>query len=401
MEDPGNRLRELFEKYLANQINEEEYVELWKTLQVDGKRHSLIQELQILWENSAGSRAPLSSEEWNSKMQALINNTDDTEDNIPPAHRLWISKTQKWLAAAAIALFLAGGYYLIQIKPSISKTELVSMQVHKDNTDILPGGNKAVLTLSNGASIILDSAANGLITRQGDASVSKAGSGRLAYNQLNGSASPVVYNTLRTPRGGQYQLKLPDGSMVWLNAASSIRFPTAFTGDKREVEMTGEIYFEIAPNPDKPFSVTVDGMKVNVLGTHFNIMAYDDEPLVKTTLLEGSVRVTKGNATALLKAGQQAQINKEGKITLLERIDPTEAIAWKDQLFWFEDDDIYSVMRRVSRWYDANVTITGKIPQHFTGSIPRDVKVSRVFEVLQETGSIHFQVNNKEIIVTP
>lgn len=401
MEDPGNRLRELFEKYLANQINEEEYVELWKTLQADGKHHSLIQELQILWENSAGSRAPLSSEEWNSKMQALINNTDDTEDNIPPAHRLWISKTQKWLAAAAIALFLAGGYYLIQIKPSISKAELVSMQVHKNNTDILPGGNKAVLTLSNGASIILDSAANGLITRQGDASVSKAGSGQLAYNQLNGSASPVVYNTLRTPRGGQYQLKLPDGSMVWLNAASSIRFPTAFTGDKREVEMTGEIYFEIAPNPDKPFSVTVDGMKVNVLGTHFNIMAYDDEPLVKTTLLEGSVRVTKGNATALLKAGQQAQINKEGKITLLEHIDPTEAIAWKDQLFWFEDDDIYSVMRRVSRWYDANVTITGKIPQHFTGSIPRDVKVSRVFEVLQETGSIHFQVNNKEIIVTP
>ncbi|HEX5552880.1 MAG TPA: FecR domain-containing protein [Chitinophagaceae bacterium] len=323
-----------------------------------------------------------------------------------------VSKTKVihfWRVAAAVAvliLFSGTIYFLSHSSNKRSTVPLVSVK-----NDIQPGGNKAILTLGNGTKIVLDSTNTGILSIQGNTKIVKLNGGQLAYNP-DPSATPgvtsrdkvqskVQYNTITTPRGGQYEVRLPDGSKVWLNAASSLRFPTAFTGMDREVQVTGEAYFEIAKKANQPFKVSVKGMIVNVLGTHFNVMAYDNEPVIKTTLLEGSVKITQGDKNLILKPGQEAQLNQNDGLELIKDVNVDEAVAWKNHLFWFDNDDIQSIMRQLSRWYDADVVIEGKIPDLFTGSIPRDVPVSKIFEVLEKTGSIRYKIENGKIIVSP
>jgi hypothetical protein len=271
--------------------------------------------------------------------------------------------------------------------------------------DIEPGGNKAMLTLANGRTIILDSAQTGQLGQQGNVTILKVNNGTLAYNK-NKAAAPVMaepqYNVLKTPRGGQYQLVLPDGTKVWLNDSSSLRFPTAFSGKERIVQMTGEAYFEVAPNEAQPFVVQKGGLEIKVLGTHFNVNAYEDESAIKVTLLEGLVKVQPASGQArTIHPGEQLQVGREGTVKVVQEVNEKGVVAWKDNLFWFEDDDIQTVMRQVARWYDVKVSIQGDIPQHFTGSIPRNIMVSGVFEVLKRTGSIHFEIQDKNIIVSP
>jgi hypothetical protein len=271
--------------------------------------------------------------------------------------------------------------------------------------DVNPGGNKAVLTLANGTTVLLDSAHNGVLTSQGSAKITKVGSGLLAYTlQHPGNAGKqqqeVEYNTLTTPRGGQYQVVLPDGSKVWLNAASSIHYPTVFTGRQRKVQITGECYFEVAGNAAMPFIVEANNIEIHVLGTHFNIMAYNDEATTTASLLQGLVKIVRGNTTLLLHPGQEAQVDGNGKVELVKDANMNEAVAWKDNLFWFENDDIQTVMRQLSRWYNVDIVIRGNIPDRFTGSIPRNITFSKVFEVLQKTGSIRFSIENEKVIVS-
>jgi transmembrane sensor len=223
----------------------------------------------------------------------------------------------------------------------------------------------------------------------------------LSYNTLKNKSSEVVYNTISTPRGGQYQLMLADGSKVWLNAASSLRFPASFVGKERKVELLGEAYFEVAKNAKMPFKVKVNGMEVEVLGTHFNINSYENESTIRTTLLEGSVKINKNNSSSLLKPGQQAQMNKAGEIKIINDADVEEAIAWKEGKFQFDRADIHDIMRQLTRWYDVDVEYKGTVSSHFGGTISRDVNLSQVLNMLHLTGEVKFQVEDRKVVVMP
>jgi ferric-dicitrate binding protein FerR (iron transport regulator) len=277
-----------------------------------------------------------------------------------------------------------------------------------------------MLTLADGRTITLDDVQNGILTKEGNTAVSKK-DGIVMYHSPAGDAQPaaiISYNTLTTPRGGQYQLVLPDGSKVWLNAASSIKYPTAFTGNERKVEVTGEGYFEVAKNASMPFHVQVNNMDVEVLGTHFNINGYSDEPSIRTTLLEGSVKVRqwsmvngqlKTENEALLKPGEQAALagthspltTHHSPLTIDHSPNTEEVMAWKNGLFQFQDASIESIMRQVARWYDVQIEYKGKINNEFIGKIPRHVPVSSVLNILESTGWVHFTIVGKKIIVAP
>lgn len=317
----------------------------------------------------------------------------------------------QWYAAAAVVLVLfSAGTYLMFFarlpKPPIAAKAPV--KTLPDN-DIAPGGNKAVLTLADGSSIVLDSASNGIISQQGNIKVQKLSNGLLAYN-VNGQQltenDAGFYNTISTPRGGQYQVTLSDGTKVWLNAASSIRFPVLFSGYERKVEITGEAYFEVAKNAAMPFKVKAGASQIEVLGTHFNVNAYDDEASIKTTLLEGAVKVSVPQQMVVpeakyLKPGQQSGIGKNGKISILDKADTEEALAWLNGRFQFKSADLRSILRQISRWYDVDVLYNGNVNLHFTGRLTRKENVSKVFEALALTGEVHFKIEGKKIIVSP
>jgi ferric-dicitrate binding protein FerR (iron transport regulator) len=248
---------------------------------------------------------------------------------------------------------------------------------------------------------------------QGNTKVLKLSKGLLSYNRqlTTDNRQPVQYNTITTPRGGKYEVVLPDGSKVWLNTASSIKFPTAFTGERREVTITGEAYFEIAKNTEKPFIVQQADIAIKVLGTSFNVMAYDDETGMKVTLVEGAVRVAPlsgyGKEQGVkLSPGQQVILNlsNDGKheFSLVKDVNVSETIAWKDNLFWFDNDNVQEVIKKLSRWYNIEITVDGNIPDRFTGSIPMDLPFSRVVGMLQKTGRIQYKITDeKKIVVSP
>lgn len=315
--------------------------------------------------------------------------------------------SKNWYKVAAVAsvilLLFVGMYFL---KPTRSKEIAKNIAPVKPfKNDVAPGGNKAILTLADGSTIVLDSLENGSVAQQGNSKIIKLNDGKLAYEVARGGkqkTQKVAYNTVSTPRGGQYQLTLSDGSKVWLNAASSITFPTAFTGNKREVSITGEAYFEVAHNALMPFDVKVGNIKVKVLGTHFNVNAYDDEDAIKTTLLQGSVKVSKGNEDILIVPGEQARVNKaSAKITVKKNIDLEEVVAWKNGLFQFDQAGIKTIMRQIARWYDIDVEFEGGLPdKKYDGKIYRNVNASQVLKILEE-GGIHFKIENKKVIVSP
>ncbi|MEO6707575.1 MAG: FecR domain-containing protein, partial [Ginsengibacter sp.] len=314
-----------------------------------------------------------------------------------------IKSRKLWMVAASVLIVLVAGISFLYINRNENRQipgNVTKITILKN--DIAPGGNKAVLTLSNGSSIVLDNAQNGTLTQQGNAKVVKLDNGKLVYQKdENTNAVAVQYNTITTPRGGQYQLVLSDGSKVWLNASSSIRFPTAFTGRERDVEIIGEVYFEVAHNVEMPFHVKVNGMDVAVLGTHFNINAYDDEDVTKTTLLEGSIKVSKGNKNTLITPGEQAQIaDKNDKIEIKKNVDLEEIVAWKNGKFIFQDVDIHSIMRQLERWYNITVSYEGNMPnEEFVGVISRDVNISQILNMLERTGTVKFKIEGRKIIV--
>lgn len=317
-----------------------------------------------------------------------------------------------WMAAAILVAVFTAGYFLVQ------KTS-TGVATTGNNPDappaIVPGGNKALLTLADGSVIVLDSAANDTLSIQGKTLVFKQQDGQLVY-RATASEEPtaIAWNTISTPRGGQYQVVLPDGSRVWLNAASSLRFPASFSGDERRVELTGEAYFEIesyalptAGGKKKkiPFKVTItqpgvtETSEVEVLGTHFNIMAYADEATINTTLLEGAIKMHSGTQAQTLKPGQQAQIAKNGHMHIEDDADTEEAIAWKNGLFQFYNADIQTVMRQIARWYDVEVEYAGPIPSDkFEGEIPRNSHITEVLNML-ELSNVHCKIEGKKLII--
>lgn len=303
-----------------------------------------------------------------------------------------------WSKIAAILLVVAGGFLIYlstQQSTTSTPTQIASTTIRED---VAPGGNYATLTLGDGSKVVLDSLSNGLIANQGNAKVIKLSNGELAYENANNS-DKILYNTMTTPVGGQYQLTLPDGTAIWLNATSSITYPTAFTGKERIVSITGEVYFEVAKNPKQPFKVKTGDQVIEVLGTHFNVNAYGDEQTLKTTLVEGKVKVTTGASSLLLQPGQQAG-NNQGKLNLNPNPDIKETLAWKNGLFQFNGTNIETIMRIVSRWYGVEVVYKDKIEEQFVAEIPRNVNVSKLLELLELTKQVKFSVNNKVITVT-
>lgn len=305
----------------------------------------------------------------------------------------------RYSSAAAVFVFLLLGYFFLMQKRS--NTPPTNQQIA--GSDIRPGRDVALLTLPDGRTINLDTMQSGSLAHQpAGISIVKDSAGHLIYQSTTTRAS-TGFNTLTTPRGGQYQVRLPDGSNVWLNAESSIRFPVAFSGSTREVSITGEAYFEVAHIPQKPFRVSAKGQVVEVLGTHFNINAYDDEPVMKTTLLEGSVNVFKGNIKRLLKPGQQAIINEDSDNINVKSVSTDEAVAWKNAYFYFDNESLQSILREIARWY--NVEIQYKygqpISEQFGGSINRFNNVSEVLKLLEMTGNVHFEIQGRTIIVYP
>ncbi|MES3018269.1 MAG: FecR domain-containing protein [Bacteroidota bacterium] len=304
-----------------------------------------------------------------------------------------LSYFRPMLAAASIVLLLCSIFIYFKINEEdqvIAQTSEAPVKTE----DILPGENKAILILDDGSRINLDDAANGLIANESTTTIKKLPNGQLHY--VAGVPKPgaeIKFNTVATPRGGQFQISLPDGSRVWLNAGSSLRFPTLFTGGERKVELTGEAYFEIAKNAAMPFKVLANNSEIRVLGTHFNVMAYSDEKHMNTTLLEGSVQILKGADKITIKPGQAATLSKSTDKITVAGVDADQSIAWKNGDFIFVDESIESIMRKVSRWYDVEVSYTGNMNnKDFTGTISRNKNVSELLRMLELTGAIHFKI---------
>jgi ferric-dicitrate binding protein FerR (iron transport regulator) len=303
-----------------------------------------------------------------------------------------------WLRYAAVLLLIAGvAAYLYRI--NLSQKE-IAHQASTEKPDILPGGNKALLTLSDGKTIVLDSAANGSLANQGNAQISKLSDGKIAYQSIDPSMeTKVLYNTLSTPKGGQYQLTLQDGTKVWLNAASSISYPTVFNGNSRNVRITGEVYVEVAQNKQQPFFLVANGVEVQVLGTSFNVNAYANEQNMQTTLVEGSVLVRQNEHKVRLLPGQQAQVAITEGIRVAEHPDLEKVLAWKNGLFNFENADLPEVMRQLERWYDIEVVYEKGIPhKQFGGMMSKDIPLSGLLKVLKTTG-VHFRIEGRKLIV--
>lgn len=387
------RLEYLLERYLSFEFTAAEEQELMQLVS-EFENEADMKELIDRKIRNTGADMRLPDEVADSMLQNILRSAT-------PARKMRSWKFQYAAAAAVIIGMLSLGsyFFLNTTHGEHSMAQTGNLTVGKN--DVVPGKNKAVLTLADGSSILLDSSQNGILATQGNTKVSKL-NGSLSYHNISKSKTPeTLYNTISTPNGGDYQLILADGSKVWLNAASSLRFPANFVGSERKVELTGEAYFEVAKNAAMPFKVKLSGMEVEVLGTHFNINSYADESAIRTTLLEGSIKINRPNASSLLKPGQQALMDKNGKVSVINDADLDEAVAWKDGKFQFDRADIQNVMRQLARWYNIDVEYKGTVESHFGGTISRDVNLSKVLGMLHLTGEVKFQVQDKKVIVMP
>lgn len=393
MEWDKDRLTMLTLKFINGELTLEEQMELEAWLEASPVNRQRFQQ-RIDPENMLKAMAIREAAgEGKETAKARMNWETGVQENRPDVIPL---KERRWgrisIAAAVIVMVLAGSIFLLFKRTRQGGTADLTRIV----ADLPPGGNKAVLTLANGSTIVLDEAQKGIIARQGHSAIVKAAGGQLLYEK-DDTAAALGYNVITTPRGGQYQVRLPDGTKVWLNAGSSVRFPTAFTGGCREVEMRGEAYFEVVHSARQPFIVKAGKEEIEDIGTHFNVNAYDDEPAMKTTLLEGSVKI-EGQ---ILHPGQQANIDKKGQWKLIDHADTEEAVAWKNGLFEFNGADITTVMRAIGRWYDVQINYEAQKDSHrFTGQISRNAKASEALQILATSG-YHFEIKGKVVTVLP
>lgn len=399
----NSRLDFLFQRFLRREATAAEKEELMDLVADDHNEQQVNALLEDSWNTHDFSGSPLTSEE----TEQLLKDINAAKEQ--PIRIAAIKNWYRYTVAASIIIFLtAGGYFLIHKKNEDRASKQPIAKVEK-------GLNKAILTLANGKKIDLSDAKSGNLVKEAGLKIYKDKQGRLTYVAQGAAdhdaSQPVSYNTTETPRGGQWHLILADGTNVWLNAASSIHYPTRFTGGERDVELTGEAYFEVAKNAAMPFVVKKkeSDVEVQVLGTHFNFNAYDDEGKTKVTLVEGSVKVQSaiGNReSAILKPGEQAivsnQANGSFTIDVDKEADVEEALAWKNGMFRFNNTNIAAIMKQVTRWYDVDILYEGDVMnEFFSGTIPRNTKASGLFSVLELTQTVQFTINNKKVIVKP
>lgn len=353
--------------------------------------------LQELWEKIPADARFFEAGKSEAMLATILQRNKDNVKMMPPRRK------SNWplLLAAACILAVIGTLMFISIKPAKeTATKAVALNESVNPAVIAPGGDKAVLLLDDGSAITLDSTGNGTISIQGATRVSKA-SGQVIYamNDVPVAETKVLYNTLKTRRGGQYQLALADGTRVWMNASSSLHFPTTFPGKERQVELTGEAYFEVAKDAQRPFSVRVNGITVYVLGTHFNVMAYENEAATAITLLEGAVNVTSENNHVRLRPGQQARLQPGAAWQVINNVNLEETVAWKNGYFQLDHTRLDVLMRQVERWYDVDVAYQGKIPnRQFGGKIPRSSDIIEVMKLL-ELSNVHSKIEGNRITI--
>jgi transmembrane sensor len=383
---PDNKaaIREIIKLYLAGKATEKQKLFLDRYFEYSEGTDDLVDQLS---ENEKS--------ELEQRMEAAILSKISTANN---GRKVLFYR----LAAAAvfIGILVTVGVIVYSNSEKAQTTVSKLPKIQLSENDIDPGTNKAVLTLADGTKIDLDDSKLGAIADEGNTVVSKTNDGQIVYKMLPSHMDSVKIrnNIIETPTGGEYQVILPDGTRVWLNSSSKLEFPTAFSGKQRVVSLSGEAYFEVQKNAMIPFIVNVNEMEVQVLGTHFNIMAYGDEDQVKTTLLEGSIKIKKGLDSKILVPGQQALISSKDKIDVI-KADLESAVAWKNGYFKFDKDGITSVMRQLARWYDMEVIFSGPIPKdEFSGKIRRNVKLSKALEFLEGTG-LHIRIEGKRVTV--
>lgn len=393
MHESLSRLHELLEVYLRDSCTDDEEQELLAIIR-QGRHGEYIRDFIQTWVDSNTSAqedmlTPGRSEE-------IFNNVIMAGARLP-AKRMF--SWRKAAAAAAIMIGLAAGIYFLGHQKTESTPHVVAQVPFEE--DISPGKSGAILTLGDGSKVVLDSSQNGMITIQGNAAVDIE-NGVVSY-ALVGADTAVVFNTMTTPRGRKYRLVLADGSVIWLNSESAVTFPTSFPGNERMVTIEGEAYFEVARHIDKPFIVKIgDRQKIRVLGTQFNINAYENESVIKTTLIKGSIQVeARGGDKVMLQPGQQATVAEFGSIKTRNNTDLEEVMAWKNGFFHFQNADIKTVMRQLSRWYDVEVSYPAVLPDwSFTGEIGETLTLKEVLDGLAFT-NIKFKIDGRKLILLP
>lgn len=395
------KLEELLKLFAEGKISRRDYERLFDYIRSTSDEDDELNHAVDHVFRNIKSYSDLSAEEKELLYRNISSSIQAEEDcnNEVPGRNIW---HQIGVAAGIVIVFAIGLFFY-----SNESKDLPVLSVNKEVKPeaIEPGGNKAILTLSDGSKIILDKAKNGILANQAGVSIQKTSDGELLYSFSNADennagqiARDIIYNKIETPLGGKYQINLPDGSKVWLNSASSLRFPALFSGNTREVELDGEAFFDVAKNKNKPFKVITKDQIVEVLGTQFNINSYGDEEAIKTTLIEGSVKIIYKDEVVLLAPGQQFQPNiLKPKVV---EADTEEVVAWKNGYFLFKNEDIRSIMRKLSRWYNVEVSYVGEIPEvGFGGNISTSKDITEVLDVLQLTNAVHFKVEGRRITV--
>ena len=391
------RINYLLKQYAAGLLTAEEQQELENILsQTD--REELAQYIAGLAQQGHHSFIPITEEKAAETFKKIIS-TDKTGTSQTYTVKGYIR--YRWLGAAAVFLLSLSAvvYFMVNRRKdpgAISQTKLIKPEKQA-------GRNTAILTLADNSIVELDSLNNGLVATQGGSRVMLV-NGQLAYvAPTNEKSAAITYNKITTPRGGEYTITLPDGTRVWLNAASSLKFPTVFSTAKREVELTGEAYLDVAKDKEHPFEVKIRNTYVTVHGTEFNIMGYEDEDRIVTTLVEGSVQVTTpGNAPQLLAAGDHAVVKNDSDNFYIEKADVEEETAWKNGRTYFNGANIRQIMRQVARWYDVDVQYKGNVVNmDFTCTVSRKDQLSKLLNLLELTGAVHFSMEGNTIIVQP
>lgn len=386
----GNeRLRYLFERYMGQEITATEEQELAELSLLSSNLQRVTELEQEYWEKE--EQTALTADEAGRYLNWIFENRPAKIRTI-----LW----RRIAVAASIVFVLGLGAYFAFFNKGKRQDEIVKVQEPAKDVKA-PETNRAMIKLADGRTVYLDSANNGELALQGNIKLVKLDNGQIAYQTAGGEiVKELQYNTLSNPRGSKViDMTFSDGSRVWLNAGSSVTYPIAFVGNERKVTITGEAYFEIAHDASKPFRVSKGETRIEVLGTHFNVNAYDDEDAVRVTLLEGSVKVSNDQSSLTIKPNQQAVVKNNQAIELNKNVNIEEVMAWKNGLFQFGEASIEEVMRQVARWYDVEVVYESKPTEHFRGEISRSAEASKVLKMLEATEAVHFRIEGKKIFV--
>lgn len=397
MHSLSSRITYLFKKYYNKTASPGEVTQLFQ--QLDRlPDEELVAMMHNEWENIQQDESLFDSVKSLEILNTILTSTVSEKHVLKEAKIIKFSGIRRISIAAAVLIFISIGIYLFtstEIDPQIPRFSKVIIH------EIPPGGKRAVLTLTNGRTIILDSLKNGTIVKTSTFEINKTEEGLLVYHSYKSNNKTIgssEFNIISTPRGGEYKVILPDGSKVWLNAASSIKFPAVFSGNTREIYLNGEAYFEVAKNSSIPFRVRSKYAEIQVLGTHFNARAYNDELSVKTTLVEGSVKIRTRSTVNLLKPGEQAVLERNN-LTIIKDVDVEEQLAWKNGLFQFKDASLENVMKQAALWYDLTIHYEGKISKrHLTGKISRKVNASEFLNMLKYTG-VEYKRSGKDIFI--